>query len=73
MVTILMKLGKMVTLGLLKRKIFWNKGYDVIVYAHDVTNKISTDDSNYTVDVVMWPEFGNSNISTTEVIIISIL
>ena len=73
MVTILMKLGKMVTLGLLKRKIFWNKGYDVIVYAHDITNKLSTDDSNYTVDVVMWPEFGNSNISTTEVIIISIL
>ena len=73
MVTILMMLGKMVTLGLLKRKIFWNKGYDVIVYAHDITNKLSTDDSNYTVDVVMWPEFGNSNISTTEVIIISIL
>ena len=41
MVTILMMLAKMVTLGLLKRKILWNKGYDVIVYAHDVTNKIS--------------------------------
>ena len=73
MVTILMMLAKMVTLGLLKRKILWNKGYDVIVYAHDVTNKISTDDSNYIVDVVMRPKFGNFNISTTEVIIISIL
>ena len=30
-------------------------------------------DSNYIVDVAMWPKFGNSNISIREVIITSIL
>ena len=29
--TILMMLGKLVTLGLLKIKVFWNKGYHVII------------------------------------------
>ena len=37
---------------------FWNKGYDVIVFVNDVTNKILSRDSNYTADVVMWPKFG---------------
>ena len=27
-------------LGLLKIKIVWNKGYDTIIFVHDVTNKI---------------------------------
>ena len=72
-VTILMMPAKMATPGLLKIKVFWNKGYDVIIYVHDVTNKILSGDSNYIVDVVMWPKFGNSNISMREVIIISIL
>ena len=40
---------------------------------HDITNKILSRDSNYIVDVVMWPKFGNSSISMREVIIISIL
>ena len=35
-------------------------GYDVIVLVHDVTNKILLCDSNYIVDVVLWPKFGNS-------------
>ena len=35
-VTILMTSAKMVTLVLFKVKIFWNKGYDVIIYVHDV-------------------------------------
>ena len=35
-VTILMTPAKMVTLVLFKVKIFWNKGYDVIIYVHDV-------------------------------------
>ena len=69
MVTILMMSAKMATLGLLKIKVFWNKGYDVIISVHDVTNKILSRDSNYIVDVVMWPKFGNSNISMREVII----
>ena len=73
MVTILMMSAKMATLGLLKIKVFWNKGYDVIISVHDVTNKILSRDSNYIVDVVMWPKFGNSSISMREVIITSIL
>ena len=65
--------AKMATPGLLKITVFWNKGYDVIISVDDVTNKILSRDSNYIVDVVMWPKFGNSNISMREVIIISIL
>ena len=71
--TILMRLAKMATLGLLKIKTFWNKVYGVLIYFHDVTNKILSGDSNYIVDVVMWPKFGNSNISIREVIRTSIL
>ena len=39
MVTILTMLAKMATLGLLKVKLFWRKGYDVTISVHDVTNK----------------------------------
>ena len=63
----------MVSPGLHKIKIFWNKVYDVIISVHDVTNKILSRDSNDIVDVFMWSKFGNSTISMTEVIIISIL
>ena len=73
MVTISMMSAKMATPGLLKIKVFWNIGYDVIIYVHDVTNKILSRDSNYIVDVVMWPKFGNSSISMREVITTSIL
>ena len=73
MVTILMMSAKMATPGLLKITVFWNKGYDVIIFVHDVTNKILSRDSNYIVDVVMWPKFGNTSISMREVIITSIL
>ena len=73
MVTISMMSAKMATPGLLKIKVFWNIGYDVIIYVHDVTNKILSRDSNYIVDVVMWPKFGNSSICIREVIITSIL
>ena len=40
---------------------------------HDVTNKILSSDSNYIVDVAMWPKFGNPSISMREVIIASSL
>ena len=63
---------KLATLGLLKIKIFWNKGYNVIISVHDVSNKNLSCDSNYTADVIMQPKFGNSNISMTEVITTSI-
>ena len=73
MITILMMLAKMATPDLLKTTLFWNKGYDVIIPVHDVSNKILSRDSNYIVDVVMWPKFGSSSISMREVIITSIL
>ena len=49
------------------------KGYDVIVSVDDVTNKILSCDSNYIVDVFMWPKFGNCSISMREVVTTSIL
>ena len=63
----------MATPGLLKIMVFWNKGYDVIIPVDDVTNKILSRDSNYIVDVLMWPKFGNCNISMRGVITTSIL
>ena len=65
--------AKMATPGLLKTKIFWKKTYDVIISAHDVTNTILSHYSNYEVNVVMWPKFGNSSVSVREVIITSVL
>ena len=54
MVTILMMSAKMATKGLLKiKKGFLKKGYDVIIYVHDVTNKILSCDSNHIANVVM--------------------
>ena len=65
--------AKMVTPGLLKIRVFWNRSYDVIISVDDVTNKILSRDSKYIIDVVMWPNFGNSSISVREVITNSIL
>ena len=48
MVAILMMSAKTATLGFLK-----TKAYDVIIFIHDVTNKILSWDSNNIVDVVM--------------------
>ena len=59
MVTILMMSAKMATPGILKIMVFWSIAYDVIISIHDVTNQILTRHSNYVVDVVMWPKFGN--------------
>ena len=73
MVTISMMPAKMATPGLLKIKVFWNIGYDVILFVQDFTNKILLRDSNYTVEVVMWPKFGNSSISMRKAIITLIL
>ena len=61
--------AKLATLGLLKIKVFLNKGYDVIISAQDVTKKFLSRDSHYIAYLVMWPKFGNSGISMREVII----
>ena len=51
MVAILIKAAKLATLGL--QKVFWNKGYDVVISVHHVTSKILLHDSNYIADVVI--------------------
>ena len=73
MAAVLIMSAKMATLGLLKREVFWNKGYDVIIFVYDVSSKILSRYLNYIVNVVMWPKFGNPSISMKEVVITSIL
>ena len=51
--------AKLATTRLLKVRVFWNNGYDVILSANDVTNKTVSRDSDYIVDVVVWRMFGN--------------
>ena len=68
-----MMLAKVATEGLLKIKVFWNKGYDITISDHDVTNKILSRDSNYIVDMVMWSKLGIYSIYIGEVIVTSIL
>ena len=53
---------KMATPGLLKITVFWNKGYDIIS-DDEITNKFLSRDSNYIVDLFMWPKYGNPSIS----------
>ena len=55
--------AKMPPPDLRQKKIFWEKGYDVMIFVNDVSNKTLSRDLNYIVDVVTWPKFGNSNIS----------
>ena len=73
LVIILMMSAKMATPGLLKITVFWNKGYDVIIPVDDMTNKILSRNSNYIVDVFMWPKFGYSSNSMREVLTNSLL
>ena len=73
MVAVLIISAKLATLGFLKIMIFSKKGYDIMISVHEIANKILSHDSNYTVDLVMGPKFGNSSISMREVIITSIL
>ena len=65
--------GKLATSCLLKTKIFWKKGYDVVIFFHDVNSKILSHESNYIVDVAIWSKFGNSSISMWDDIIALIL
>ena len=47
----------MATPGILIIKIFWKKGYVAIIFVDGITNKILSRDSNYNVNMVMWPKF----------------
>ena len=73
MVTILMMPAETVTPDFGEINVFWKKDYDAITFVNEVTNKILLRDLSYFVDVVMWPNFGNSSISIREVIITSSL
>ena len=64
---------ELATPRLLKIMVFWNKGYGIIIPVDDVTKKTLLSGSNYVLDVFMWPKFGNSSVSTREVITTSIL
>ena len=44
-----------------------------MISVHGVTNKILSRGSNYTIDEIMWPKFGNCSVSMRKVIITSIL
>ena len=66
-------LAKVATPGLIKITVFWNKGYDVIIFVIDVTNKILSRDLNYIVNLFMWSKFGSSSVYMREVITTSIL
>ena len=72
-VAILMISPKMATLGLLKIKVFGNKGYEVMICVHDATSNILSRYSNYIIDAITWTKFSNSTICMREVIITSIL
>ena len=73
MVIILMMSAKMATPEFLKITAFWNKRYDAIILVDDASNKILSCDSNYIVDVFMWPKFGNYSTSIKEVMTSSVL
>ena len=65
---ILMTSANMDLPGLLKITVFRNKGFDVKISTDGTTNKILSGDSNYIVDVFIWPQFANCGISMREVI-----
>ena len=73
MVAIMMMSTKLATLSFLKIKVFWNKGNDIIISVHNVTNKILSHDMSNILDVVMWPKFDNPSVSMRKVFITSIL
>ena len=58
MAVIMMMSGNSAAVSLLKIKIFWNKGYNIIISVRNNTNKNLSRDSNYIIDVIMWPKFG---------------
>ena len=73
MITILMVSEKIAALGLIQLKIFWNKSNDLKIFVYEVTKKKFLRDSNYIVDVVMWPKLGDCSISMGEVVITLVL
>ena len=67
MITIFMTSANIATLGLLLIKVFWSKGYHVIISVYDIANELLSRESNYIVDEIMWPKFGSSSIPMKKV------
>ena len=63
--------ARMATLDLPKIKLFWNKGYDVMVFVYDLSNNILSRD--LILQMLLCDMFGNSSISRKTVVITSIL
>ena len=61
--------AKLATPGLLKIKVYWNKGNEVLISVCDVRKKISSFGKNNIVDLVIIPKFGNPSISVSIVVI----
>ena len=49
-------------------KIFWDIGYDIIIFVYDFTIQLLSRDSNLIVDMAMWQKFGKCRVSMKEVI-----
>ena len=47
--------AKMATVGLLKIKVFWSKGYDVIIFVHNVKNQGVW----HVIQIFFWSTLGN--------------
>ena len=69
----LMMSPKLAIPDLFKITVLWSKDYDVTISVYEVIIKILLRDSNYIVNVILWPKFGNCSISTRELIIALIL
>ena len=67
LVTILMMSTKMATQSLLKINIFWKNVHAVMISVHNITSKILSRDSNYNVNMAMWPKFGKCSIWVREI------
>ena len=61
--------AKVATTGLRKITVFWRKGHDIIIHVDDVTNRVLSHDSNWFVDLFMWPKVDKSSITMVEVMI----
>ena len=71
MIIIMVMSAKMVTLGFFRIKVCWNKGYGVIISAHDVPTKfydVTHIFFDFFVNVVMCPKISNCSTSMREVI-----
>ena len=59
--------AELATPDLLKTKVFWNEGSDIMISIHDGKIKILSSSSDYVVNMVMWPSFGYSSIFMRDV------